>query len=113
MADRASPSGQTRREQLSVDFNEQTARIEFSELQRHFAAGRLILVADELDLVQVAVELALDNTATFQSWVSAGSVTGVSDELAGEWLSTSKTLWAVVADPWVLVQLNAPKHGEG
>ena len=100
-----------KREQLRADFNEQTARIEFTELQRHFAAGRLILVGDDLDLVRVAVELALDNADTFQRWVNAGSVAGVSDEQAREWLATDCTLWAVVADPWVLVQLNAPHRG--
>lgn len=105
-----------RREQLHADFLAQTARIAFSELQRYFAAGKLIFVADTLDLVQVAVELAEDNTELFNTWLGEGDVALVSDAQARQWLideaehslehspKHSPEIWAVVADPWVLVQ---------
>ncbi|MEM1404253.1 MAG: DUF2288 family protein [Pseudomonadota bacterium] len=98
-------SGDDRRRQLTSDFLAQTARIPFGELQRYFAGGRVVAVADSLDLVSVAVELALDNAAQFQQWVDAGAVNAVSDDTARQWLEAEADLWAVVADPWVLVQL--------
>lgn len=97
-----------RREQLRADFLAQTARIPFAELQRYFAAGQLVLVGDSLDLVDVATELAMDNAQRFQGWIDAGDIAPVDDATALAWLSDEKSLWAVVANPWVLVQ-DAPQ----
>lgn len=94
----------SRREELRADFLLQTARIAFAELQRYFAAGKLISVVDTLDLIEVAVELAEDNASLFNAWLSAGEVAQVSDAQARDWLNSDPELWAVVADPWVLVQ---------
>lgn len=93
------------REQRRADFLAQTARIPFAELQRYFAAGRLVLVSDDLDLIEVAVQLSEDNAPQFEAWLQDGLLGGVSDELATRWLVDEGMLWAVVADPWVLVQL--------
>ncbi len=101
MADEASGSRQDR---LRADFHAQTARISFAELQRYFAAGRLVLVEENLDLVAVAVALAEDARQSFEAWMAEGQVRGVSDDLARQWLEEDRELWAVVADPWVLVQ---------
>jgi len=92
------------RDQRRADFLAQTAQISFLELQRYFAAGKLVLVDDSLDLIEVAVQLAEDNRAQFEDWLAAGSIAGVSDEQARQWLTDELKLWAVVADPWVLVQ---------
>ncbi|WOJ96865.1 DUF2288 domain-containing protein [Congregibacter brevis] len=92
------------RTQRRADFLAQTARIPFSELQRYFAAGRLILASDDLDLIEVAVQLSEDNAAQFEQWLNSGLVKGVADEQAAAWLTQDDALWAVVADPWVLVQ---------
>lgn len=86
------------------DFLAQTARIPFAELQRYFAAGKLIRVQDTLDLISVAVALANDETAVFAQWLAGGQVATVSDEEATLWLGQEQLLWAVVVDPWVLVQ---------
>jgi hypothetical protein len=99
MADQADPQAQRR-----ADFLAQTARIAFSDLQRYFAAGKLILIDDQLDLVEVATQLADDNKAQFEEWLSASRIAGVSDAQAVAWLAENRELWAVVADPWVLVQ---------
>lgn len=93
-----------RRAQLEADFLAQTARIPFTELQRYFAGGRVVSVGADLDLVQVATELAMDNAQLFADWIAAGRITPVPDDLAAEWLAEGKQLWAVVANPWVLVQ---------
>jgi hypothetical protein len=92
------------RDQRRADFLAQTARIAFSELQRYFAGGKLILVDDQLDLVEVATQLAEDNKAQFEAWLAEERICGVSDEQALSWLAHNRELWAVVADPWVLVQ---------
>jgi hypothetical protein len=101
------PGEEQHRQRLTADFHAQTALIPFAELQRFFAAGRLVHVAAKLDLVEVAVELALDKRERFEAWLAAGAVEGVSDGLAARWLAEERSLWAVVAEPWVLVQERA------
>lgn len=95
----------TEREQLlRREYFQQTARIRWHELQTYYAHGSVIVVSPELDLVDVAVQLGLDNTDSFQRWIAAGEVAGVSDEQALAWYEANALLWAVVAAPWVLVQ---------
>jgi hypothetical protein len=56
----------------------ETAQIPWLELQRFFAAGKVIWIATELDLVDVA------------------------------WVGDDELLWSVVVKPWVLVQELSP-----
>lgn len=89
---------------LRREYHGQTARIAWSELAPHFAAGKVIHVADELDLVEVAVQLGLDNVALFEAWTASGAVAPLPDTVAGQLARENAHLWAVVAPPWVLVQ---------
>lgn len=100
MAD-AAPS---RRDLLRSEYLSQTARIPWQDLQTHYARGSVIVVAPELDLVEVAVTLGLDDTGAFQDWIASGAVAAVSETQAREWFAAQMCLWAVVAAPWVLVQ---------
>ena len=83
------------------------------ELQRFFAGGKAVAVAPELDLVDVAYQVSIDNKAAVESWLSSGRVGRVSDEQAREWLQANALMWAVVVKPWVLVQpvLRDPANG--
>jgi len=90
---------------LRREYHGQTARIPWHELQTHYARGAVVLVAAELDLVEVAVQLGLDNAAQFQGWIEAGQVAAPSEAQALAWYDSNQELWAVVAAPWVLVQL--------
>ncbi len=94
----------SRAELLREEFHSQTARIPWRELQTFYAHGSVVRVAPDLNLVEVAVQLGLDNTALFQQWIDADQVTPVSDREALAWYEAEAELWAVVARPWVLVQ---------
>ena len=96
---------------LRQEYHSQTARIHWHDLQTYYANGGVIVVAPELDLVEVAVQLGLDNTAGFQRWIETAEVAAVSDEQALYWHETNVSLWAVVAAPWVLVQQHTTAPG--
>ena len=104
MAEHGQLAGDERAAALRREFLGQTARIPWHDLQRHYAGGNVVWVAPELDLVEVAVQLGVDNTALFQQWIESGSVASISDEQAAAWFESNAQLWAVVAAPWVLVQ---------
>jgi hypothetical protein len=82
----------------------ETAKMPWLELQRFFAAGNVMLVATELDLVDVAYALQLDNIEQVKTWTESSQVCAVDDDQAKLWISSDALLWAVVVKPWVLVQ---------
>lgn len=84
--------------------NLETSTIPWSELQRFFAAGLAIAVADDLDLIDVACQFSLDNKSQVEAWLKAGQVGHVSDAQASAWIADDSSVWAVVVKPWVLVQ---------
>ena len=73
-------------------------------MQRHFAAGRVIHVADHVDLVEVAFVIARDDARALEGMMLGGSVGPVKDDTARTWYEDDAVVWAVVARPWVLVQ---------
>jgi hypothetical protein len=89
---------------LRREYHGQTACIPWRDLQLHYAHGSVVRVSPGLDLVEVAVQLGLDNTACFKAWIDEGRVARVSDTEALAWFEGEARLWAVVAAPWVLVQ---------
>lgn len=96
--------GESREDLLRREYLGQTARIPWRDLQTHYARGSVVLVTAELDLVEVAVQLGLDNTDQFQRWIDAGQIAAANDDQARSWYDENPELWAVVAAPWVLVQ---------
>ena len=84
--------------------NLETSSIPWTELQRFFAAGLAISVADDLDLIEVAYQFSRDNKIQVEQWLNAGKIGHVSDQQAGNWIADDSMVWAVVVRPWVLVQ---------
>ncbi|HJV53698.1 MAG TPA: DUF2288 domain-containing protein [Noviherbaspirillum sp.] len=89
---------------LRTKLNGETARFQWKELQRFFAAGTVIAVSSELDLVDVAVRIANDDKDAVAQWMDEGRVGRVSDEQASAWQQADAALWTVVVKPWILVQ---------
>ncbi|SDX31900.1 hypothetical protein SAMN05421644_10174 [Allochromatium warmingii] len=88
--------------------NQETARLPWRELQRLFAQGRVIAVAPELDLVELALRCARDDAPTIAANLEQGRLAPVSDAQARAWLAADAEVWAVVVKPWVLVQQMCP-----
>ena len=91
-------------DELKVKLNKEAAKIKWSELQRFYASGAVIGVKEGMDLIDVASQFSVDNSAAVSAWLADGSVFKVSDEQAGQWHEQESVLWAVVVAPWVLVQ---------
>ena len=86
----------------------ETAKIPWQELQRFFAAGKVMLVAPGLDLVDVAYALQEDDVDQVKIWTEALQVMPVPDDQAKDWNASDELLWAVVVKPWVMVQPIGP-----
>lgn len=82
----------------------ETAQIEWKQLQKFFAAGHVLFIAKELDLVEVAFCFSEDDADTLKPWVEAEQIEAVSDQQALAWFEDDAIVWSCVVKPWVLVQ---------
>ena len=98
------PELQHQNDILRTRLNCETARIAWKDLLRFFAAGTVIAVSEELDLVEVAIHISNDNKVQIEQWMIEKRVDHVSDAQAKSWLEADASLWALVVRPWVLVQ---------
>lgn len=95
--------------ELRLKINRETARLPWTELIKHFASGNVVWVADELDLVDVAVRISHDDKANIAQWMADGKIAKVTDRQAQGWLESNASLWASVVSPFILVQQEKPK----
>lgn len=93
---------------LRAKLNLETAPIPWQELLRYFAGGTVIAVAEDLDLVEVAVHVSNDDADAVARWMAENRLGRVTDLQAQEWLDGGVSLWTVVVKPWVLVQERKP-----
>lgn len=84
--------------------NLETAQMAWREMQRYFASGAVLYVSPELDLVETAYQMSVDNAALIGQWMAAAQFGKVTDEQAKTWWEKDAQLWTVVVSPWVLVQ---------
>lgn len=89
---------------LRAKLNLDTARLGWPELERHFARGDVLKVAPGADLVDAALHLAENDTATVRDWLDAGTLGRAESADAERWHARQSTFWAVVVAPFVLVQ---------
>jgi hypothetical protein len=92
------------KELYRAKLNLETGHIAWRELQRFFASGVAMVVSPELDLVEVAWQIAEDNAVQIAAWMQTAQLGNVSDEQALTWYAADAQLWAVVVNPYVLVQ---------
>jgi hypothetical protein len=95
---------QNQGELFRAKVNLETSQIAWKDLQRYFASGVALAVAGDLDLVEAAFQMSVDNAAQIKEWMAEGKFGKVSDEQAALWFEADQILWAVVISPWVLVQ---------
>lgn len=92
-------------ELLYHKLNLETGKIAWPELQRYFARGVILIVANELDLVEVAQLMTQDSKDKINDWLQRGLIKPATDDDAIEWNQSQQDFWAVVTAPWVLVQI--------
>ena len=82
----------------------EAGEILWAELERHFARGVVIVVASDMDLIEVAKAFSEDDAETLRNWLQQERVSKAEDDHARRWSSAPVLLRAIVVAPWVLVQ---------
>ena len=98
-----------KKQQIITELNQETSKIAWSEMQKFFASGSTIFVTNDLDLLDVASDLVLDNSSSINTLMQDNKMHPVTDAQATVWLAENQWVWAVVLAPYVLVQpISAP-----
>lgn len=87
------------------NFEKDLAEVTWRDLRFHLQKDAIILVADSLDLVDVAVDVANDNKDQVSLWISAGKLTKPSQELIDQWEAQQDSPFRMlIAQPYILAQ---------
>lgn len=86
------------------ELKEECAPVFYKEIERFFAKGMLVQVADDLDIIEAALVIQNDESEQMQQWIEENKVIRVNDQQAIKWSETNEPLMAITAVPWVLVQ---------
>ncbi|MFW7378986.1 MAG: DUF2288 domain-containing protein [Oligoflexus sp.] len=92
------------REKLLAELDE----LPWSELTRPFAAGRLYLVRQGIDIIDVAVAMAVNDAQTIASWMAENLFGRAEDEEVRHWLKEQSRFQVLIVSPFVLVQEKTP-----
>jgi len=91
-------------EQIKQHLNLETGKLSWQELARHFARGVVLVVDKQLDLIDVATKMVVDDKDSIAVWLEAQQIMRPDDKHAQTWDEDSTEFWSVVVAPWVLVQ---------
>ncbi len=90
----------------------ETAVIPWRELEKFYAQGKIILVSETLNLVDVGYSISLDDATKIIEWMEAGLLVKEFNNQAKAWHKEDAEVWSVVINPWVLVQAIKPSIAE-
>ena len=85
--------------------------VQWSDLKAHAERGGMLMVDPSLDLLEVAVAVATDASASVRQWLTSEKLVRPSAEQIGQWGETpSRPFDAVVVQPFALAQLVDPSE---
>ena len=92
-------------EELRQQLTENLDEAEWEWLSPHVKRDAVIVVAKELDLLDVGEAIASDKVSEVQVWIEEAFITKPSNEQMGEWNNQQdKRFNALIVEPYVLIQ---------
>lgn len=89
------------REELALAIDE----AEWGWLRAHLERGGIIIVGPALDIAEVGLALALDDSATVRGWIAEQKLTKPSAAQIAAWdRQESKRFQSLIVSPYVLIQ---------
>ncbi len=86
-------------------FEKDLAEVDWSSVRIHLQRDALILVAAQLDLVEVACKVAADETTEIGCWIESGQLGKPTKEQLDAWeTQLDKPFRMLIAAPYILLQ---------
>jgi hypothetical protein len=99
----ADPSGSP--DAIGAKLSAEVDLVPWPELKSHALADRLFVVAEVLDLVEVAVAVATDAAARVEGWIASAQLKRPGRQQLEAWDADDRTAFrCVIVQPFVLVQ---------
>lgn len=92
---------------IKTQLSEQLASIEWNLLIPHAQRDAVVIVKDQLNLLDVGVAVAEDDSTQVQNWIAQQLIYKPSPQDLSSWNSEpQKQFMTLIVDPFVLVQAN-------
>ena len=92
-------------EDLRAHLSNEVHRVDWNPLSPHAKRGGLIMVDPRLDLVDVALAVANDDSESVRQWMESGQLSKPAEERIAEWQNDDEERFSVViVQPYVLAQ---------
>ena len=82
----------------------ETATINWQLLEKFYAQGKVVLVEGDLNLIDVAYSLSINETADIETLLESKQLNRDFNHQAKLWHQEDAEVWCVVIKPWILVQ---------
>ena len=82
----------------------ETATINWQSLEKFYAQGKVVLVEGDLNLIDVAYSLSINETADSETLLESKQLNRDFNNQAKLWHQEDAEVWCVVIKPWILVQ---------
>ena len=91
---------------LRADLAEMLDQAEWGWLEEHAKRGRVIVVAPNLDLIEVGVAIAEDNVTAVQQWMEDGWISHPTEEQISVWnQDKTQNFPSLIVQPFVLLKI--------
>ena len=95
----------TPREELVAKLNGETAIVAWQEIERFFAKGNLLLIAKDVDLINCAADMSMDNGEAVGKLINAEKIQAMPVGFVKDNCKPETEFWTVVVAPYILAQL--------
>ncbi|MRX26952.1 DUF2288 family protein [Kangiella sp. HZ709] len=95
----------TPREELVAKLNGETAIVAWQEIERFFAKGNLLLVEKDVDLINCAADMSMDNGEEIGKLINEEKIQAMPVEFVKRNCKPETEFWTVVVAPYILAQL--------
>ena len=87
-------------------FEKDLAEVTWRDLRFHLQKDAIIIVAEDLDLVDVAVAVASDDKEQVSMWIAVGKLSKPDQEQIDQWeAQQDKPFRMLIAQPYILSQV--------
>lgn len=86
-------------------FAKDLAEVDWKDMRIHLQRDVIILVSEDLDLIDVATDVAEDNKDQISLWIASGKLTKPTKEQIDQWENQlDKPFRMLIAQPYILAQ---------
>ena len=77
---------------------------DWKALNAHYQRDALITVSNDLDIVEVGLLIAEDNTEKVEAWLNEGKIGKPTEKDVENWKENSTEFTSLILSPYVLIQ---------